>query len=126
MRLLKSVAGMIAHGHGYICYAHYGLDLYLFDSNHIVGSIAKVLSNLEDVPKCASRHIFPNSHATPLFNAHLEGSKVCKSSLPPSQQEAVVAKLFPPILNLQLDNAYSDNKNRYTLCFLSLLVPMVY
>jgi hypothetical protein len=126
MKLSVSITSIIAHGHGDIRYVHYGLYLYPSDLYHIVNSIAKVLRDLEDAPKCASRHIFPNSHATPLFNAHLEGSKVCKSSLPPSQQEAVVAKLFPPILNLQLDNAYSDNKNRYTLCFLSLLVPMVY
>ena len=72
MRLLVSIIGMIAHGHGDIRYVHYGLDLYLSDSNHIVSSIAKVLSDLEDVPKCESCHIFPNSHATPLFNAYLE------------------------------------------------------
>ena len=43
MKLLVSVTGMIAHGHGNIWYVHYGLDLYSADSNYIVGSVAKVL-----------------------------------------------------------------------------------
>jgi hypothetical protein len=67
-----------------IRYAHYGLDLYPTDSNHIVGSIAKVRRDLEDVPKYASYFIFPSIHATPSFDALLEGSKVCESSLLPS------------------------------------------
>jgi hypothetical protein len=122
MKLPVSVTGMIAHGHGDIQYAHYGLDLYPADSNHIVVSVAKVLRDLEDVPKFVSRQIFPDSHASPLFEALLEGGNVCNSLLPPPQSESVVPKALPPVLHLQLDNAYSDNKNRYTFCFFSLLV----
>ena len=33
-----------------------------------------------------------------------------------------MARTLPPVLHLQLDNACSDNKNRYTFCFFSLLV----
>jgi hypothetical protein len=76
---------------------------------------------LEDAPKCASRHIVPNNHATPLF-ALLEGSKVCESSLPLYREEAVVAKSLPFVLNLHLDNACFNNKNMYILCCLFLLV----
>jgi hypothetical protein len=83
MKLPVSVTGMIAHGHGDIRYAHYALDLYPANSNHTVGSIAKVLRDLEDVPKFVSREIFPNSHASPLFDAVLEGGEVCNSSLSP-------------------------------------------
>ena len=43
IKLPISVTSMIAYGYGNIRYAHYGLDLYPTDSNHIVGSIAKVL-----------------------------------------------------------------------------------
>jgi hypothetical protein len=43
MKLPVSVTNMIVHGHGDIRYAHYGLDLYPIDSNHTVGSVAKVL-----------------------------------------------------------------------------------
>ena len=32
------------------------------------------------------------------------------------------AKPLPPILNVQMDNAVSDNKNKYIFCFWSLLV----
>jgi hypothetical protein len=67
---------MVTQGYGDIWYAHYGLDLYPSDSNHIVGSIAKVLRDLEDVPKYASCHIFPNTHASSLFDALLKKNKV--------------------------------------------------
>jgi hypothetical protein len=82
MKLPVSVTGMIAHRHGDIRYTHYGLDLYPTDSNHTVGSVAKVLRDLEDVPKFVSRQIFPDTHALPLFEALLEGGNVCNSSLP--------------------------------------------
>ena len=51
MKLPISVTEMIAHGHGDVCYAHYGLDIFFSDSNHIVGSIAKLLRDLELPPK---------------------------------------------------------------------------
>jgi hypothetical protein len=47
---------------------------------------------------------------------------VCNSLVPPPQSESIVTRILPPILHLQLDNACSDNKNRYTFCFFSLLV----
>jgi hypothetical protein len=86
MKLLVSVTGMIVHGHGDIRYAHYALDLYPANSNHIVGSIAKVLRDLEDVPKFVSREIFLDTHTSPLLYALLEGGEVCKSSLPPPKR----------------------------------------
>jgi hypothetical protein len=86
MKLPVSVTGMIAHGHGDIRYAHYGLDLYPADSNHTVGSVAKVLRDLEDIPKFVSRQIFPDSHASPLLEALLEGGNVCNSSNHPPKQ----------------------------------------
>ena len=54
MRFLILVTVMIAHRHGDIWYVHYGLDLYAFKSNHSTVSLAKVLSDLEDVPKFVS------------------------------------------------------------------------
>jgi hypothetical protein len=50
MKLLVAMIGMIAHGHGDLRYAHYGLDIYPSDSNHTVGSIAKLLRDLESPP----------------------------------------------------------------------------
>jgi hypothetical protein len=43
MKLPVAVTQMIAHGHGDERYAQYGLDIYPSDSNHTVGSIAKLL-----------------------------------------------------------------------------------
>jgi hypothetical protein len=85
MKLPVSVTGMIAHGYGDIRYAHYSLDLYPADSNHTVYSVTKVLRDLEDVPKFVLRQIFPDTQASPLFEALLKGGNICNSSLPPSK-----------------------------------------
>ena len=42
--------------------------------------------------------------------------------LGPPPDTPIPAKPLPPILNVQMDNAISDNKNRYVFYFLSLLV----
>ena len=47
MKLSIFVMGMIAHGHGDVRYAHYGLDIFPTNSNYTVGSIAKLLRDLE-------------------------------------------------------------------------------
>jgi hypothetical protein len=52
----------------------------------------------------------------------LDVVKVCNSLPPPPQSESVVPRALLPVLHLQLDNACSDNKNRYTFCFFLLLV----
>jgi hypothetical protein len=122
MKLPVSVTSMIAHGHGDIRYAHYGLDFYPANLNHTMGSLAKLLQDLEDVPKFVSWKKIPHTHASPIFDALLEGGGLCSSSLPPPPVEPVMPRFLPPILNLQLDNACSDNKNRYTFCFFLLLV----
>ena len=42
-KLPLSVTSILAHGHGDMRYAHYGLDLYSHDANYIVGSFVKLL-----------------------------------------------------------------------------------
>ena len=54
MRLPIAVIGMIAHGYGDYRYAHFGIDIYPHDSNHTVGSITKLLRDLENPPKYSS------------------------------------------------------------------------
>jgi hypothetical protein len=76
-----AVTGMIAHGHSDGKYAHFSLDLYPCDSNHIVGSVAKLLPDLEKPSACSSRILFENSEATPLFVAVLSGKESCVSAL---------------------------------------------
>ena len=121
MKLPISVTGMIAHGHGDIRYAHYGFDIFPTDSNHTVGSIAKLLRDLELPPKYSSWELFSGSGSPPLFTALLAGAEMCTSSLPPQDAEEVPTKPLPPVLNLQLDNAIGDNKNRFVFAFCSLL-----
>jgi hypothetical protein len=49
---------MLAYGHGDVRYAHYGLDLFALDSNYIVSSLAKLLQDLEMLPKSSSYQLF--------------------------------------------------------------------
>ena len=117
MKLPISMTGMIVYGHGDIRYAHYRLDIFPSDLNHTLGSITKLLRDLELPPMHSSRELFLAS----LFTALLVGSKMCTSSLPPQVAEQVPTKPLPLVLNLQLDNATRDNKNRFVFVFCSLL-----
>jgi hypothetical protein len=47
MKLPVAMKGIIAHGHGNVQYAYYGLDIYPCDSNHSVGSLTKLLGDLK-------------------------------------------------------------------------------
>ena len=122
MKLPVSVTGMIAHGHGDVKYAHYRLDLFTHDANYTVGSFAKLLRDLELPPKYSSRELFSGSGSAPLFRAILQGADICKSSLRPTPKVPIAATPLPHVLNVQMDNARGDNKNRYVLAFWSLLV----
>lgn len=122
MKLPVSVTGMIAHGHGDVRYAHYGLDIFSHDSNYTVGSFAKLLRDLELPPKYSSRELFVGSRSAPIFDAVLQGAQCCIPSLRPAPALPVRGIPLPPILHVQMDNAAGDNKNRYVFCFWSLLV----
>ena len=122
-KLPISVTGILAHGHGDVRHAHYGLDIYPHDVNYTVGSFARLLRDLEQVPKSSSRQLFAESGRHPLFKAVLQGaSDVCSPYLPSALENPAPAKPLPPILHVQMDNAVSDNKNRFVFCFWSLLV----
>jgi hypothetical protein len=43
-------------------------------------------------------------------------------SLSPPPTTPILGAFLPPVLNIQLDNACSDNKNQYVFSFFSLLV----
>nr|PNR45284.1 hypothetical protein PHYPA_015055 [Physcomitrium patens] len=122
VKLPVSVTGMIAHGHGDVRYAHYGLDIFPHDSNYTIGSMTKLLRDLEEPPKSSSRELFLGSGSTALFRSILKGAEMCKTSLDPQPERLVGATPLPPILNVQMDNAIGENKNRYVFAFWSLLV----
>jgi hypothetical protein len=67
MKLPVAMTGMIAHGHGDVRYAYYGLDIYPSDSNHTVGSIAKLLRDLESPPVYSTRQMLVGGGSSPLF-----------------------------------------------------------
>ena len=117
VKLPVSVTGMIAHGHGDVRYAHYGLDIFPHDSNYTIGSMAKLLRNLEVPPKSSSRELFVGLGSTALFRGILKGAEMCEASLGPQPEALVPATTLPPILNVQMDNAIGDNKNRYVYAY---------
>ena len=122
VKLPVFVTGMIAHGHGDVRYAHYGLDIFPHDSNYTIGSMAKLLRDLEGPPKSSSRELFVGSGSTALFRGILKGAEMCKASLALQPETLVLATTLPPILNVQMDNATGDNKNRHVYAYWSLLV----
>jgi hypothetical protein len=117
MKLPVAVTGMIAHDHGDVRYAHYGLDIYPSDSNHTSGSIAKLLRDLESPPLYSSRQLFVGAGSFLLSQALFTGADMCDSFLPPPPATPILEAPLPPVVNIQLDNACSNNKNRYVFSF---------
>ena len=122
VKLPVLVTGMIAYGHGDVRYAHYGLGIFPHDSNYTIGLMAKLLLDLEKPQKSSSHEFFVGSGSTALFCSILKAAEMYKVSLPPQPETVVQATPLPPILNVQMDNATGDNKNRYVYAFWSLLV----
>ena len=122
VKLLVSVTSIIVQGHGDVCYAHYGLDLFPHDSNYTIGLMAKLLCDLEEPPKSSSCQLFVGSGSTALFCGILKGAEMCEESLGPQPETLVQETSLPPILNVQMDNATGDNKNRYVYAYWFLLV----
>ena len=123
MKLPIAITGMIAHGHGDVRYVHDGLDIYPMNPNHMIGSIAKLLRDLEGVRRNASRCLFTEEgEQSTLTKALLKGAEICRESVLPIVEESEGVKQLPPILTLQLDNACADNKNRWVFAFCSMLV----
>lgn len=116
------VTEMLAHGHVDQHYAHYGLDLYFHDANYTVGSFAKLLQDLEAPPKSLSRKLFSELSYHPLYAAMLQGAEMYLDPLGPALDTLVLGRPLPSILNVQMDNAVGNNKNKYVFCFWSLLV----
>jgi hypothetical protein len=83
MKLPVAVTGMIAHGHGDVQYAYYGLDIYPSNLNHTIGSIPKLLRDLESPPLYSTRQLFVGGSSSLLFQALLSGTDICESSLLP-------------------------------------------
>ena len=89
--------------------------------SHASVVLAKLLRDLELLPKHSSRELFLGGRTAPLFTALLARAEMCTSSLLPLAAKEVLAKPLPPMLNLQLDNATGDNKIQFVFSFCSLL-----
>jgi hypothetical protein len=54
--------------------------------------------------------------------AVLKGESICYLALRPAPEILEMTKPLPPILHIQLDNCWKDNKSRFVKCFWSMLV----
>jgi hypothetical protein len=51
MKLHVSITGMLAHGHGDVRYAHYGLDIFAHNANYTIGSFCKAFARFGEAPE---------------------------------------------------------------------------
>ena len=116
-----SIAGMIAHGHSDVNYAHYVLDMYPSDANFTITSIMKLLCQLEVEPVCSSRDIPISSIGDPLHDALVVGVEKCSAALPLPPTDIIPPTSLPPLLLVQMDNCAKDNKSKYNMLFWSAL-----
>jgi hypothetical protein len=100
-----------------VCYAHYGLDIFVHDANYTVGSFAKLLRDLERPLKSSSRRLYDGSRSSPMFEAVLSGAEMCEAILPQLSRIPSAATPLPPILNVQMENTVGDNRNRFVFYF---------
>ena len=91
---------MITHGHEDVKCTHYGMDFYLGDANHTVGSFAKLSHDLQKLLVYSSRALFDGCGTTPLYEAVLQGKEVCILSLPELSGEPIFGKSLPPTLHV--------------------------
>jgi len=99
------------------------MGIFPTDSNYTIGSIAKLLHDLEVPPKNSLCMLFSlEDNQSTFTKVLLDGSKTFLNSLLPPPQEPLLVELLPPILILQLDNALGNKKNRWVFSFCSLFV----
>ena len=120
-KLSLSVTDMMAHGHGDERYVHYALDIYPGNCNHIVGSFARFLRDLEDPPMSSFRRLFHDVERSPLYRVVFHGNEICLQGLRAPSTEPISTVPLPPIMHVQLDNCWNDNKCRFVKAFWSML-----
>ena len=95
---------LVAHKHVDEKYAHYFFNIYPAYFNAIIGSIVKLLRDLEIPPTSSSRLLFQNLRTAHLYEAILKGKDVCLKSFVDSPKNVVLAMPLLHVLNVQLDN----------------------
>jgi hypothetical protein len=97
-----SIAGMIAHGHSNVNYAHYVLDMYPSDVNFTITSIMKLLCQLEVQLVYSSQHIYISSIGDPLHDALVIGVEKCSGALPFQPLDIIPPMGLPSLLLIQM------------------------
>ena len=123
---------MLTHGHSTRGFSHFSLPFVHMGSQFTIKSLAKCLRDLEDPHLDTYGDLLYESGSSrnPLSNALLQNSIYSKCRVykddflslnGSSKHQNLEFKPHLPHLLLQLDNAASDNNNRYVFMFLSLL-----
>jgi hypothetical protein len=86
-----------------------------------LGPCCRLFQSLEKVLACESKMLFEHLPQNSLF-ARLLQSKFFSTSELKTPSESVGPKLLPKMFLLQMDNYVKDNKNRYLLTCLLLLM----
>ena len=122
-QLPMNVTGMVSHGHGDGAYAHYSPHCWPGDSNAIISSLARLFRSLQGPSVRESSALLQYPPQNSLFEALLRGKSRCLHLLPHTEGIDIEGrKPLPRKLYLQLDNSVKDNKNKYLMAFLSLLI----
>jgi len=129
-----SLTGMLTHGHKTRGFGHFSLPFVHMGSQFTITSLEKCLRDLEDPQMDMYGDLLYESGSSrnPLTNALLNTSIYSKYQVYKddfishgrSKSQNIDFKPLPRRLLLQLDNATSDNKNRYLFMFLSLLTAL--
>ena len=104
LKLPISVVGMYAHGHGDARYAHYIVEVYPNNSKITIGSLAKLLCDLEELPRTYTRALSRENGSNPLYEAKLLGKEICIPSLGEPKDNPTLIQDLPLVLYIQLDN----------------------
>ena len=122
-QLPMNITGMVSHGHGDGAYAHYSPHCWPGDSNATISSLARLFCRLEGPSVRESGALLQYPPQNSLFEALLRGKSRCLDLLPRTDGiDMEGRKPLPRKLYLQLDNSAKDNKNKYLMAFLSLLI----
>ena len=122
-QLPMNITGMVSHGHGDGAYAHYSPHCWRGDSNATISSLARLFRCLEGPFVRESGALLQYPPQNSLFEALLRGKSRCLDLLPRIEGiDMEGCKPLPRKLYLQLDNSAMDNKNKYLMAFLSLLI----
>ena len=104
-KLFISLTSIFTHGYEDAKYAHFSVNVFPIDSNQTIGSIAKLLHDLENPPQSSNpTSLFRRSGRSILAQALLQGNEEFVLFLPFKSHEGEPFVPLSLIVHIQLDN----------------------